>query len=84
MNDPHRLPETWVTACGENKQNFQGFNRIQTCASHADTCWGLTKPHMQNRAHSRGFCIPVEEIWSFPVLFLTIKNLGWYLLVGSS
>ena len=33
MNDPHRLPETWATACGENKQNFQGFNRIQTCAS---------------------------------------------------
>lgn len=60
MNDPHRLPETWATACGENKQNFQGFNRIQTCASQILV--GGQKPHMQNKAHSRGFCIPVEEI----------------------
>ena len=71
MNDPHRLSETWATACGENKQNFQGFNRIPTCASQIL----VGKPHMQNKAHSRGFCIPIEEIWSFPVLFLT-KNLG--------
>ena len=29
MNDPHRLPETWATACGENKQNFQGLTEFK-------------------------------------------------------